>query len=249
VSVAPSPALVRLGTVDSTQTVAFRLAAEGAGDRTVVVAEHQTAGRGRRGHRWEDETGASLLLSILVRSALPLAQRPRLSFAAAVAVADALASVAGLHARLRWPNDVLVDGGKIAGILLEGRGDDVVVGIGVNVFQQSFTGVLAGRATSVALACGRRPDTGAAMPGWNGDREGLLASVLQAFDVWRERVEQGDFAIVRDAWLARADTIGRTVSAGGLAGVAIGMDDDGALLVQAGDAIHRITAGALEEGT
>lgn len=235
-AVATAPALVRLGTVDSTQQVAFRLAAGGAPDRTVVVAEHQTQGRGRRGHRWEDEPGASLLCSILVRSPLPLAERPRLGFAAALAVADALGAVAALDARLRWPNDVLVAGRKIAGILLEARGDAVVVGVGINVGQRSFPADLAGHATSIALA-------GACAV----DREAVLAALLQAFDGWRGRLEREGFAALREAWLARADTIGRAVRIDGLDGVAVGLDGDGALLVQVGGTMHRVTAGALED--
>jgi BirA family biotin operon repressor/biotin-[acetyl-CoA-carboxylase] ligase len=232
----PAPAVLRLGSVTSTQDVALDLAARGAPDRSVVVADHQTAGRGRRGRTWEAEPGASLLVSIVVRTPLPLAARPRLSFAAALAVADALRDAAGLAPRLRWPNDVLVGGQKIAGILLEAReGGVVVVGIGVNVRQRAFPPGLRERATSVALAGGR-----------DAPADLLLAALLAAFDRWRDRLEGGDFAGLRAAWLARADTIGREVRVEGRAGVAVGLDEDGALLVREGGAVHRVTAGALE---
>jgi BirA family biotin operon repressor/biotin-[acetyl-CoA-carboxylase] ligase len=101
--------------------VALELAEQGAPDRTVVIAEHQTAGRGRRGARWEDEPGASLLVSMVLRPSLEPARLPTLSYAAAVAVAEALAAVAPVVPRLKWPNDVLVGPRKIAGILLETR--------------------------------------------------------------------------------------------------------------------------------
>ncbi|HEY7647711.1 MAG TPA: biotin--[acetyl-CoA-carboxylase] ligase [Methylomirabilota bacterium] len=115
------PEIVRLGEVPSTQAIAFELAAQGAPDRTVVLADHQTAGRGRLGRRWEDEPGASLLASILLRPRLEPHRLSLLSYVAAIAVAEALAGVASLAPRLKWPNDVLVDGLKIAGILLESR--------------------------------------------------------------------------------------------------------------------------------
>jgi BirA family biotin operon repressor/biotin-[acetyl-CoA-carboxylase] ligase len=230
-AVTPPPVL-RLDTVDSTQTAAFELARTGARDRTVVVAEHQSAGRGRRGRRWEDERGTALLASIVVRPRHPVAEWPRLGFAAALAVAEALGSAAGLEARLRWPNDVLVGGRKIAGILLEARDQVVVIGIGVNLAQAGFSADLADRATSIRLAGGRPVD-----------RDTLLAVLLARFDAWRAVVEGGDFEPVRQAWLARADTLGRTVHAGEHAGVAVGLDDDGALLVRDGPLLHRVVAG------
>jgi BirA family biotin operon repressor/biotin-[acetyl-CoA-carboxylase] ligase len=98
----------------------------------VAVAEHQTAGRGRSGRRWEDEEGASLLLSVLLR---PPAERvlPELSLVAGLAAAEAVESATGMPARVKWPNDVVLAGRKVAGILLEHGGDSVVCGIGVNV--------------------------------------------------------------------------------------------------------------------
>ena len=113
--------IVRLDTVDSTQSVAFALAERGAADRTVVVADHQSAGRGRRGRSWQAPAGTSLLASIIVRPRLPRALQATLSLTTAVAVADALGRVAAVQARVKWPNDVLVGGKKIAGILLESR--------------------------------------------------------------------------------------------------------------------------------
>src|SRR5262245_62133123 len=161
-----APALVRLGRVGSTQAVAFTLAADGAADRTVVIAEAQSAGRGRRGRTWQDEPGASLLTSIILRPHLTPARLPMLSLAAGIAVAEALEQVTGLIPRLKWPNDVLIDRRKLAGILLESRIGAasvdagatplVVLGIGVNLTQRAFPSELADRATSVWLASGRR---------------------------------------------------------------------------------------------
>jgi BirA family biotin operon repressor/biotin-[acetyl-CoA-carboxylase] ligase len=235
--IAGAPAVVRVGRVDSTQAVAFALAAQGAADRTVVVAESQAAGRGRRGHVWLDEPGASLLCSVILRPRLEPARLPLLSLGAAVAVAEALAEVTGLTPRLKWPNDVLVAGRKIAGILLESRlgaAPLVVLGIGVNLAQRRFPADLEARATSVVLAGGRPVD---------GDT--LLGPLLEAFDRQRDGLERGVLDQTLACWRALADTLGRTVSVDGVRGVAIDVDDDGALVVAEGDRRHRVVAGEI----
>jgi len=237
---AAAPAIVRCGRVDSTQAIVFALAADGAPDRTVVVAESQAAGRGRRGRVWQDEPGASLLTSILLRPRLAPAQLPTLSLTAGVAVAEALASAAGLTARLKWPNDVLVEGRKLAGILLESRLSSapaasacvVALGIGINVAQRAFPPELAEHATSVRLA-----------GGGDLDRDVLLVALLEALDRWRARLESEGFAPVRTRWRSLADTLGRTVSVDGVTGVAVDVDDDGALLVDEGGRRRRVVAG------
>ena len=226
--------VVRLASVDSTQRYAAELAAAGAADGTVVVADTQTAGRGRRGRVWDDTPGASLLLSIVIRSSLAPALLPTLSLAAGVAVAEALETAASVTARLKWPNDVLVDGRKIAGILLERHGTAVVLGAGVNVSQRSFPEALATRATSVAREGGR------------ADREAILPAVLDAIGRWRERLEREGFEAVRARWAALA-TLGGQVRVDGVAGVALGLDDDGALLVGTVSGAVRVLAGDVVE--
>jgi BirA family biotin operon repressor/biotin-[acetyl-CoA-carboxylase] ligase len=224
------PPIVRLGRVESTQAVAFALAADGAADGTVVVAESQEAGRGRRGRVWLDEPGASLLVSVILRPRLEPGRLPGLSLAAAVAVAEALTRTTGLKPRLKWPNDVLVDGRKIAGILLESRiqaeaggngaSAAIVLGIGVNLLQRMFPADLAQRATSVWLASGRPVD-----------RDSLLAALLDALGHWRRQLEAHGFPPVRTQWRALADTLGRTVTVDGITGEAVDVDADGALVV------------------
>jgi BirA family transcriptional regulator, biotin operon repressor / biotin---[acetyl-CoA-carboxylase] ligase len=235
---AAAPALVRLGRVDSTQAVAFALAADGAADRTVVVAQAQTAGRGRRGRLWLDEPGASLLTSIILRPRLEPARLPTLSLAAGVAVVEALERVTGLKPRLKWPNDVLVDGRKLAGILLESRiGPSalVVLGIGVNLAQRVFPADLAERATSVRLATGRRVDADA-----------LLTALLESLDTWRTRLETEGWAPIRERWRTLTETLGRRVSIDGVEGVAVDVDEDGALIVAEGDVRRRVVAGEVD---
>jgi BirA family biotin operon repressor/biotin-[acetyl-CoA-carboxylase] ligase len=239
-SPAAIPPVVRLGRVDSTQTVAFAQAAAGAPDGTIVVAETQTAGRGRRGRAWRDEPGASLLLSIVLRPRLEPAALPTLSLAAAVAVAEALREEPGVDARLKWPNDVLVGGRKIAGLLLEarlGHGDTVaVLGVGINVGQRAFPADLAGRATSASLAAGRAVD-----------RERVLGAVVAAVHRWRGRLEREGFAPVRARWRELADTLGQPIGVDGVRGTAVDIDTDGALLVDAGGRRTRVLAGEVTE--
>jgi len=232
-----APALVRLGRVESTQAVAFTLAARGAADRTVVLAEAQTAGRGRRGRTWYDEPGASLLMSVILRPRLEPPQLPTLSLAAGVAVAEALARVTGLDARVKWPNDLLVGGRKLAGILLESRltpAPLVVLGIGINLAQRAFPPDLADRATSVRLATGRTVD-----------REALLRAVLESLDTWRGHLETDGWEPVRERWRSLADTLGRRVTVEGVTGVAVDLDEDGALILADGDQRHRVVAGEI----
>ncbi len=236
---AAQPLIVRLGTVTSTQVVAFDLAERGAPDRSVVVADHQSAGRGRRGRHWEDEPGAGLLVSILLRPRLTPPRLPALSHVAAVAVAEALAAVAALAPRLKWPNDVLVGGRKIAGILLESRlsasAATTVLGVGVNLAQRVFPGALAATATSVAL------QTGSVV-----DRDVLLGALLDRFDAWRACLEGEGFPPVRQRWLALSETIGRRVTVDGLTGRAVDLDQDGALVLETPAGRRRVVAGTIE---
>jgi BirA family biotin operon repressor/biotin-[acetyl-CoA-carboxylase] ligase len=224
--------IVRLGRVESTQTVAFALAADGAPDGTAVVADSQAAGRGRRGRPWVDEPGASLLASVILRPRLEPARLPGLSLAAGVAVAEALTRTAGVRPRLKWPNDVLVAGRKLAGILLESRviGDRMttVLGVGVNLSQRIFPAELGQRATSVWLVSGRLID-----------RDSLLSALLDALGDWRRRLERQGFTPVRTRWRALADTLGRTVTVDGVSGVAVDVDADGALVVADADGRRR----------
>jgi BirA family biotin operon repressor/biotin-[acetyl-CoA-carboxylase] ligase len=234
--------VVRLGTVDSTQSIAFALAERGATDRTVVVADEQLAGRGRRGRTWNAPAGTSLLTSIVVRPRLPHSLLSTLSLATAVAVAETLRQAAGVQARLKWPNDVLVRSKKIAGILLESRTSTqaevvTIVGIGINLGQREFPPDLAATATSVALETGRAPS-----------RESMLTALLEEFDTWRARLEREGFGPIREAWRRLSETLGRRVTVDAVTGVATDLDTDGALLVDVGGSVTRVLAGAISSG-
>jgi BirA family biotin operon repressor/biotin-[acetyl-CoA-carboxylase] ligase len=219
--------------VDSTQAIVFALAADGAPDGTAVVAAHQREGRGRRGRSWTAPPGTALLVSVLVRPLVPPKTVPLYSFVAAVAVADTVERLAGLPARLKWPNDVLVGGAKIAGILLEARtsapGDiAVAIGIGLNLGQTEFPADLRTPATSIRVASGRDIVPAAA-----------LSALQPALAAWRQRFEREGFAPVRERWLALAETLGRRVRVDDMEGVAVDLDDDGALVLEADDGARR----------
>lgn len=230
----------RFDVLDSTQSLLARWAREGAPEGTVVVAEHQTDGRGRRGGAWWDAPGESLLMSVLLRPAVVAGRAAQLSPVAAVAVSDALASAAGVTARIRWPNDVLVDARKICGILpdavcgADGRVEHVVLGIGINIGQRAFPPELAGQATSLRLVAGRAPD-----------RAQVEAAVLAALEARYTAWLSGGFAALREVWRARSSTLGARVALpDGGHGVAVDIGEDGALLVDAGgEELRRVVAG------
>ncbi len=174
----------------------------------VAVAEHQTAGRGRLGRTWEDASGSSLLCSVLLRprgGALP-----QLSLVAALATAEAVEELTRQGAQVKWPNDVLVDGHKVAGILLEHAAGAVVAGIGVNVGQEhgELPEVARTPAGSLRTASGRGHDRGALLAG-------LLVRLERRYATWEE---QG-LAALRPALEARNALRGLRVQVGDVRGV------------------------------
>lgn len=236
-----------LDTTDSTQSEAQCRAAAGAPEGTVVTARHQRAGRGRRGHDWWDAPGQSLLASVVLRPTGPVTSAPQLSLVSGLAVADALAAVASVPARIRWPNDLLVDGRKVCGILAEassdgaGRLQHVILGIGVNLTQTAFPAALAERATSLRLITGRAVEA-----------ETVLAAVLEQlarrYDTWRI----GGFAALRAAWLERSTLPGQPVRLPDRSdGVGVDVGDDGILVARAADGrlVHIVSGGTVEEET
>lgn len=232
-----------LDTVDSTQAEVARLARAGAPEGTVITALHQTAGRGRWTRSWWDAPGESLLLSLLLRPPVPPAQAPQLTLVAAVAVVDAVREAAGVAARIRWPNDVLANGLKLCGILAEassgadGRLQHVVLGIGININQTAFPPEIAGRATSLR-----------ALTGAPQDRAAVLGALLDALRRWYETYLAAGLGPVREAWCRASLTLGERVTApGGLAGLAVDLDQDGALLVRGDDgSLHRLSSGEID---
>ena len=263
--------IVRLDTVDSTQSVAVALAERGAADRTVVVADQQLAGRGRRGRAWQAPAGTSLLVSILVRPRLPQALLPTFSPTTAVATAEALRRLAPVAARVKWPNDVLIGGKKIAGILLESRARSGASHPGSGVSEPGRSSLRPASvhgglpdpatiipATTIIIGIGVNlgqldfpPElaghaTSVALEtGSAPDRETMLAALLEEFDAWRGRLEGEGFGPVRERWRMLSDTIGRHVTVDGVTGLAVDLDVDGALLIDVGGTVRRVIAGEL----
>jgi BirA family biotin operon repressor/biotin-[acetyl-CoA-carboxylase] ligase len=228
-----------LAETDSTSDEAWARADDPDADGLAVFADHQRAGRGRRGAEWLAAPASSVLLSVLLREPTPRAHpgAHRLMLAGAVAVAETLQHTAGLDTHIKWPNDVLVDPDgrgfrKIAGVLVEARrtaaGAALVIGIGLNVHQrpEDFPPELAGVATSVRAAGGRVLD-----------RVRLAGELLDRLDGWVARAagEHGAAAL-HDAWRDRSATIGRRVELlhdqRTFAGTVLDVDADRGLVVR-----------------
>jgi BirA family biotin operon repressor/biotin-[acetyl-CoA-carboxylase] ligase len=223
--------------VGSTNDEAQRLAADGAPHGTVVHADEQTTGRGRLSRRWLSPPG-NLYLSIVLRPDAATARAPEIGFVAALAVADAVDALLPRQARatLKWPNDVLVNDGKIAGILAEQAGDAIVLGIGIDVLQAP--GGVSHKVSSI-VGCGGLATV-------DGARDRLLAALAKWLDVWQHE----GFAPIRAAWLARAHPAGSAlnVQLGDrfINGRFAGLDEDGALLLDTQDGRNRIVAGDVQ---
>jgi BirA family biotin operon repressor/biotin-[acetyl-CoA-carboxylase] ligase len=225
--------------ITSTNDEAARLAREDAAHGTVVHADVQTSGRGRFSRRWSSPPG-NLYLSIVLRFDLPPPRIVEIGFVAALAVADAVDAMLPRTARstLKWPNDVLVQNGKIAGILLENADDALILGIGLNVLQVP-TGTT--YHVSTIVGCGGLATV-------DGTRTKLLAALSDWLTVW----QQDGFAAIRAAWLARAHRIGTPLSVHVadryVTGQFAGLEDDGALLLDTADGARRIVAGDVQMG-
>jgi BirA family transcriptional regulator, biotin operon repressor / biotin---[acetyl-CoA-carboxylase] ligase len=228
-------------TIGSTNDEAKRLARQGAPDGALVWAGEQTAGRGRRGRHWASPPG-NLYLSLVLRPGGAASRAAQLGFVAALGLGGALDSIAGLGPRLRckWPNDLLLDGRKLAGILLEsettasGAVDFVVIGTGVNL------------ASSPAES--EYPATSLAEEGIaTVSPASLLEAFVREFDLWLARWREEGFAPVRGAWLARASGIGEDIRVRlermTLTGRFVDLDETGALLLDGAEGLRRVAAG------
>ena len=233
------------------------LAAAGAGaaEGTVLVAETQTAGRGRLGRRWASPPRAGLTFSVLLRpDGVPAALLGWLPLLAGVATAASVRAVAALDATLKWPNDVLAGERKLGGILAERAGTAVVVGIGINVWQARADLPQDAAATSLALAAGPWGTGPAANGGGPGLRERLLAGLLDELGrwylAWRDQASPGDADAcgLRQEYVRRCATLGRevTVTMPGtepVTGTATGVDQAGRLEVRTAGGLIAVTAG------
>ncbi len=230
----------------STNRVAAEIGAAGASHGTVVVAEHQTSGSGKGERVWSSKPGAGLLFSVLLRPEARFEDLPQITLLAAVAMVDAIAANGVSGARVKWPNDILIDGRKVCGILAEtGVSPDgsvfVVLGVGLNINESlsDFPPELEEIATSLAVAAGRPLS-----------RQRIFHAFLDALDVWLARWRADGFDPIREAWCARSCTLGRRVhfevGEVTLTGEAVGLGADGSLEIRdQGGASHRFHSGEM----
>ena len=236
--------IIRLSSTGSTNEVARKLASTGEGEGTVVKAGTQSAGRGRRSREWFSPEGG-LWFSVILRPKFPAGRIPMLTLLAGVAVANAVRTFTGLEAGVCWPNDILVNGKKVCGILCEAGGYEknkfVILGIGIN--SDFHTGEL-------PLELLKKPTTLRDELGHKVDSEQLFQAVLSELDRLYGQSSKGVFEQVLSEW-AKLDVLkGKTVRvntpSGELFGVASGLDSDGSLLLEAEGKVKRVSAGDVQ---
>jgi len=217
-------------TIDSTMREAARLAEAGGAHGAVVVADEQTEGQGSHGRRWHSEPNSGLYVSIVLRPVMRAESLPALTLALGLAVADAIAETAGLTCDLRWPNDVMLDGRKVAGILVQLLDSAAIAGIGVNVNHAAFPPEIAADATSLKIVSRR-----------THSREPLLMALLSAADrYWRLLAAEGGREMILNAF-SRRSSFARDMrvkvdkGASMLEGTTAGLDPSGFLIVRRDD--------------
>ncbi len=224
---------------DSTNVRARALAHGGASEGTIVVAESQTQGRGRRGRSWFSPPGCGIYISIILRPQVQPHEAPQLTLMAAVAMAETLLKTADLPFTIKWPNDILVNGKKISGILTEmslemDRVDYVVVGVGLNVNTEADAVAedIRDIATSLRILTGQ-----------SFSRVAILRDFLKRMEHYYELFEKRQFAVIRDRWKELSGIIGRYVKIENLdhayEGEVVDIDQDGFLVL-------RLTTGELQ---
>ncbi len=231
-------------TLPSTNDLAKELGAAQAPEGTLVVAEGQTRGRGRLGREWNSPPGAGLYVSVLLRPPLPPTDMPQITLTAAVAAVRAVKGAAGVICGIKWPNDLILAGKKLGGILteMETESDQIrhlVVGLGLNVNNRQFPAELADLATSLALATGRTCSRLKILQAWLEELEGLYRLFLAR-----------DFAAILSEWKEYTVTLGQAVKvrqgSREISGQALDLATDGALMVQTRDGeIVRVTSGEI----
>ncbi|HEY3836901.1 MAG TPA: biotin--[acetyl-CoA-carboxylase] ligase [Bryobacteraceae bacterium] len=227
-------------TLPSTQPVAVKLAEAGAPSGTAVVAAQQTAGIGRQGHSWHSEAESGLYVSLILYPPIEPATRPILTLALGLATAEAIARVTGLQCDLRWPNDIMIDDRKTAGILVQLAGDAAVAGIGINVNHESFPPDIASTATSIRLATGHRYD-----------RADLLIALLESAEAYNNMLKEAGKHAVIDAFIrassyAKGKRVQVDMGDRVIEGITAGLDDYGFLRVLKPDGVlETILAGGV----
>ncbi|MCA0985754.1 biotin--[acetyl-CoA-carboxylase] ligase [Guptibacillus algicola] len=232
--------------VETTQFIAHNLAHEGIQDGAIVVADEQTAGKGRLGRSWHSPKGSGIWTSIILRPKLPPQRAPQFTLIAAVSVVQAIRKQTGLEAEIKWPNDILINGKKIVGILTELQAEadqikSVIIGMGINVnaAKEDFPSDLT-TATSLKIESGE-----------DVNRAALLASILNELEVLYTEYMENGFRMIKLLWESYAISLGRKIKArtlnGVIEGLAKGITEEGVLLLESDDGeVHHIYSADIE---
>jgi BirA family biotin operon repressor/biotin-[acetyl-CoA-carboxylase] ligase len=232
---------------DSTNRVALELGHAGEPEGAVIIAEEQTAGRGRAGHSWHSERATGIYATILLRPRLAPVQVPLLTMMAGLSASAAVQAATGLSVDLKWPNDLMIQGKKVGGILTEMHAEPsqvrfVIVGIGINVNQQKFPAELAGASTSLRMETGRTQS-----------RLEVLVQFLRQFESdYKELLSEGSAGVVKRfeaaSSYARGKRVRVTNGRESFTGVTAGLEDTGLLRVKRDDGeITAVIAGDVAE--
>lgn len=228
---------------DSTNNEAKRLAEAGAAHGTLVVAEFQEAGKGRRGRNWSSQSGTGIWMTILLKPKFLPSQAAMLTLVAAMAVADGIQNVTGLNAGIKWPNDIVLAGKKVCGILTEMSAEQpdyinhVVVGIGINANVREFPEELREKATSLYLEQGK-----------SVSRAAVIAAVWKNFERYYDRfLKTEDLSLLREEYETRLINKNKEVCVldpqGSWKGIAKGIDEKGGLLVEEDKQMRTVDSG------
>lgn len=229
-------------TLESTNSKAYLMAAEGAEEGTVVVADCQSGGKGRLGRTWHSPPGLNLYASVILKPPIPPQEAQTLTLMAAVAVAEAVAAYSPVRPTVKWPNDILIDSKKAAGILTEmnsetDRVNFVILGVGVNL-NMNIPDELLKTATSI------REKTGEEVP-----RAAFASALFSSIEKWYKVYLDRGFEQVREAWKGYFEKEGKPVRVRGsqeVEGICLGIDSQGSLLVRlASGSTERVIAGEL----
>lgn len=229
--------------VTSTNSVAKRLAAKGAPEGTVVVSEAQSSGRGRLSRGWFSPAGKGIWFSVILRPNFLPQDAPKCTLMAATAITKAIERAANIRCGIKWPNDILYDGKKLVGILTEMNAqmdgiEYIVIGMGINVnlSPEDFPDDIQDKTTSLRIIRGEPVE-----------RLLLLAEILEQLEICYQEVLEMGFGGILEEWKTHSVTLGQCVSVIGIdrtfSGIAVDIDADGALLVEAEGRINRVLAG------
>ena len=234
--------IVYFKTVSSTNVYARKLVEDGVDEGTVVVADVQMNGRGRKKRTWFSPEGG-LWFSVILSPNIPPQHGMMLTMAASVSVVQGIQEVTGLTSEIKWPNDVLINGRKVCGVLTEldaemNRINYSIVGVGVNVNNKLDEG-LYGRATTVSEEFGSQVS-----------RVKLLQSILKNFDENYGKLIDGDYDFIRKIWVSFSNIINRKIQVKDdnktIQGVVTGVDEDGCLILKTNEGVSRIFSGDVE---